>query len=472
MNTCYKTVFITLSLLGSAGLAQAFQAAPPTPLAQAKALIRAGNSLPQLNPGARNGRQRCGYDDKRVTVIERTQGTQASDCDWNSTNPDQVYAPTFIYNIPVVVHVIQHTNGDGALSPATVQDQIDVLNEDFRAIQGSPGAPGLDAMLQFHLATVDPSGAPTTGITYSTNDAWHNDEYTTPGYWEVLQWDPLRYLNVYTLNTVGYYGYYWGSPGSIEDGVYLWWRYVGNNASPTANNDNYGRTATHEIGHYMGLHHTFEGGCGGGGCYSSGDLICDTNPHSSATWGCPSSQQSCGSQVPIRNYMNYTDDNCMWEFTEEQARRMRCRIQWYRPNLAETGSGCGVAMPYCDTNPNSVGAGALIGHGGSFDITTNDFELNASGAIPGQFGIFYFGPNQISTPFGHGTRCVGGQVRRLTVLQADSSGDASLTLDFTTAQASDITANSTWNFQFWYRDPLAGGASFNLSNAFEATFCP
>ncbi len=151
---------------------------------------------------------------------------------------------------------------------------------------------------------------------------------------------------------------------------------------------------------------------------------------------------------------------------------MRCRIQWYRPNLAETGSGCGVAMPYCDTNPNSVGAGALIGHGGSFDITTNDFELNASGAIPGQFGIFYFGPNQISTPFGHGTRCVGGQVRRLTVLQADSSGDASLTLDFTTAQASDITANSTWNFQFWYRDPLAGGASFNLSNAFEATFCP
>ena len=211
MNTCYKTVFITLSLLGSAGLAQAFQAAPPTPLAQAKALIRAGNSLPQLNPGARNGRQRCGYDDKRVTVIERTQGTQASDCDWNSTNPDQVYAPTFIYNIPVVVHVIQHTNGDGALSPATVQDQIDVLNEDFRAIQGSPGAPGLDAMLQFHLATVDPSGAPTTGITYSTNDAWHNDEYTTPGYWEVLQWDPLRYLNVYTLNTVGYYGYYWGS---------------------------------------------------------------------------------------------------------------------------------------------------------------------------------------------------------------------------------------------------------------------
>jgi len=383
-----------------------------------------------------------------------------------------MYAPTYIYNIPVVVHVIQHTNGDGALSPATIQDQIDVLNEDFRAVQGSPGAPGVDAMVQFHLATVDPSGAPTTGITYSTNDAWHNDEYTTPGYWEVLQWDPQRYLNVYSLNTVGYYGYYWGSPGSIEDGVYLWWRYIGNNSSPTANNDNYGRTATHEIGHYLGLHHTFEGGCASGNCYSSGDLICDTNPQSSATWGCPSSQQSCGSQVPIRNYMNYTDDNCMWEFTEEQARRMRCRVEWYRPNLAEIETGCGGATAYCATTPNSVGAGAIIGHTGSFGITTNDLELNVAAAVPGQFGIFYFGPNQISTSFGHGVRCVGGQTRRLPVLQADLFGDASLPLDFTSAPASDITADSTWNFQFWYREAASAGGGFNLSNGLEITFCP
>ena len=327
-------------------------------------------------------------------------------------------------------------------------------------------------MIQFHLATVDPDGAPTTGITYSTNDAWHNDEWTTPGYWEVLQWDPERYLNIYTLNTVGYYGYYWGSPGSIEDGVYLWWRYVGNNSSPTAENDNYGRTATHEIGHYLGLHHTFEGGCSGGSCYGTGDLICDTNPHSSATWGCPSSESSCGSQVPVRNYMNYTDDNCMWEFTEEQARRMRCRIQWYRSNLADTEPGCGFAGAYCKSAPNSVGTGALIGHAGSFSVTTNDVELNASGAVPGQFGIFYFGPNQISTPFGHGVRCVGGETRRLPVLQADFIGDAALTLDFTTAPASDITADSTWNFQFWYRDPAAAGATFNLSNGLELTFCP
>jgi hypothetical protein len=93
-------------------------------------------------------------------------------------------------------------------------------------------------------------------------------------------------------------------------------------------------------------------------------------------------------------------------------------------------------------------------------------------AVPGQFGIFYFGPNQISTSFGNGVRCVGGQTRRLPVLQADFFGDASLSLDFTTAPASDITADSTWNFQFWYREAASAGGGFNLSNALEATFCP
>jgi hypothetical protein len=144
MSLCSKTVLTTLSLLGSAGLAQASQVAPPPPTPQAQSIpsIRAGNRRTQLNPETPNGRQRCGYDDKHVIVYESTtQGTQASDCNWNSTSPDPMYAPTFIYNIPVVVHVIQHTNGDGALSPSTIQDQIDVLNNDFRAIQGSPGAP-------------------------------------------------------------------------------------------------------------------------------------------------------------------------------------------------------------------------------------------------------------------------------------------------------------------------------------------
>jgi hypothetical protein len=97
--------------------------------------------------------------------------------------------------------------------------------------------------------------------------------------------------------------------------------------------------------------------------------------------------------------------------------------------------------------------------------------LSCSAAVSGQFGIFYFGPNQVAAPFGFGVRCVGGQTRRLPVQQTDFFGDVSYTLDFTSGVGADITADSTWNFQFWYRDPAAGQPGFNLSDGLEVLFC-
>jgi hypothetical protein len=91
-------------------------------------------------------------------------------------------------------------------------------------------------------------------------------------------------------------------------------------------------------------------------------------------------------------------------------------------------------------------------------------------------GIFYYGPNQIQIPFGDGNRCVGAGgtgVFRLPVVFTDSSGEALQDLDFSVAGtlADNIQAGEVWNFQFWFRDPLAGGATFNLSDALEVTFC-
>lgn len=95
-----------------------------------------------------------------------------------------------------------------------------------------------------------------------------------------------------------------------------------------------GRTATHEVGHYLGLYHTFDGGCGTiSGCDRTGDLICDTNRQSTPTWGCPASATSCGAPAPFDNYMDYSDDRCMERFTPIQARRMRCTLESYRGNL-------------------------------------------------------------------------------------------------------------------------------------------
>ena len=134
---------------------------------------------------------------------------------------------------------------------------------------------------------------------------------------------------------------------------------------------------------------------------------------------------------------------------------------------------CEGVASYCSTAPNSSGSGAVMGWSGTTGIAANDFVLTVTAASTGMPGIFYFGPNQIQVPFGDGFRCVGGSVLRLPVVVTDAFGDASFALDFTDpGQSSSVIADGdTWNFQFWFRDPAFGGATFNLSDALEVPFC-
>ncbi|MCP4092982.1 MAG: zinc metalloprotease [Planctomycetes bacterium] len=280
-------------------------------------------------------RKRCGTPE-RAPITASTMAAP-SDCGYWTNSPQPEYDPNFFYDIPVVFHVIQNTSGDGYLSADIINDQIDVLNEDFQAIAGSPGAPGTNGKIRFHLATSDPQGNPTTGITYTTNNTWYMD---SGNYWDPLAWDTNRYLNIYTNVIPCCYGYVADFPqtgivGTTADRVVLWWEAVGKN--PTSGwPGNMGRTGTHEVGHYLGLYHTFDSGCGSSSnCYGTGDLICDTNGEQSATLGCPSSKSSCGNSDPFHNYMDYTDDACLWEFTPEQVNRMRCILEHWRPDLAQ-----------------------------------------------------------------------------------------------------------------------------------------
>jgi len=285
---------------------------------------------------------KCGIDPVMFEALDDLVNTAGSpsDCSFSTTNPAPEYDPSVEkYRIPVVVHIIQSTNGTGSMTDARVQSQIDVLNEDFLAIAGSNGAPGTDSQIEFYLATTDPNGNPTTGITRSTNNTWFNDG---GGYYNTLAWDTNRYLNIYTNQASGALGYVPDLPqggivGSNADRVVVLYSTFGRNApfSPF----NLGRTGTHEVGHYLGLYHTFNGGCAGGNCYTRGDRICDTNDESSPTFGCPGSRTSCGSQAPLDNYMDYSDDRCMEKFTPEQSNRMRCTLINYRPNLYELAAG-------------------------------------------------------------------------------------------------------------------------------------
>jgi len=128
---------------------------------------------------------------------------------------------------------------------------------------------------------------------------------------------------------------------------------------------------------------------------------------------------------------------------------------------------------YCTGAVNSTGSASSVGAGGSPYVSNNDFELFANQLPSEETGVFLMATATNDVPFGNGTLCVGGAVLRLGV-SSTQSGFASLELDMHDpfSPASQISAGSTWNFQFWYRDSAGGGAGFNLSNGLSATFCP
>ena len=283
---------------------------------------------------------RCGTPSRLDTfALAEARGGQ-SDCTLSSTTISASYDPGDILQIPVVVHIIRAANGvTGELSDALVQSQIEILNEDFLALAATNGANGTYGAIQFVLASTDPGGSPTTGITRSDNAAWFNDDETA--FKNALLWDTTRYLNIYTNNNP-YLGYAYlpqSAAGQWWDGVVIHYLSFGRNA-PGGPPYDQGRTATHEVGDYLGLEHTFApespDACPSGtpDCYSdNGDLLCDTEPEFQSLFGCPVNPTSCGTPDPYTNYMDYTDDLCMAEFTPEQVNRMRCSIINYRPSL-------------------------------------------------------------------------------------------------------------------------------------------
>ena len=286
------------------------------------------------------------------------QSSPPSDCSMNSTTVDAEYDPDVaIFRIPCVVHVI--TNGSGSqgnLSDGQVESGIRILNEDMNALFDTPGSNGTEARIEFHLAEVDASGNPTNGITRSANDSWFND---SGNYWNSLAWDTNRYCNIYTNTASGALGYVSGFPaesgqvGSADDRIVILWSTYGEDG-PYGPPYDMGRTLTHEVGHYLGLFHTFQGGCGSSACYSSGDLICDTNSESGPNFSCAGGNPStCGSTDPIDNYMDYSDDVCMEKFTGEQVNRMRCSLINWRPLLYSEGVGCSTGC-FADINNDDV----------------------------------------------------------------------------------------------------------------------
>ncbi len=133
-------------------------------------------------------------------------------------------------------------------------------------------------------------------------------------------------------------------------------------------------------------------------------------------------------------------------------------------------------LPYntCFTSPNSVDpVGSIMAYAGTQSVANNDFVLIASACPPSTYGVFYFGGAETYAGFGNGYRCVASPVIRLGVTQVNVFGDGVYNLDLNAPPVvGQISAGQTKFFQFWYRNPAAGGASFNLSDALAVPFWP
>lgn len=271
------------------------------------------------------------------------------------------------YVIPVVFHIVQYSEVD-EISDACVQSQLDVMNEDFQllnsdtsiAVQDWSGEFG-NPNIEFCLATVDPNGDPTTGIT-RTVDSVRTDHNIGDGLKALIQWPPQQYLNVWVPRSIvgGVLGYATLPPtlnsSPQNDGIVLHGQYFGRGSCADAPYDR-GRTATHEVGHWLGLYHTFQNGCAGTSatdCATAGDEVCDTPPTASSNFGCPSTQNTC-TETPndlndqTYNYMDYVDDNCMCMFSHGQSDRMIATLNTTRSVLVSPtnnqATGCN-----CDEN--------------------------------------------------------------------------------------------------------------------------
>jgi hypothetical protein len=215
--------------------------------------------------------------------------------------------------IDVYFHVINKGTGiaNGDVPRSMIDEQMDVLNAAFSGTGWS-----------FNLVAVD----------RTTNATWYTAGYNSTAEAQMkvaLREGSADDLNIYSNNPGGgllgwatFPSSYASNP--LRDGVVVLYSSLpGGTAAPY----NLGDTATHEVGHWMGLYHTFQGGCS-----KSGDYVDDTPAERSEAYGCPTGRDTCRGDGPdpINNFMDYTDDSCMFEFTLGQDARMDAMFSTYR----------------------------------------------------------------------------------------------------------------------------------------------
>lgn len=298
--------------------------------------------------------------------------------------------------VPVVFHVVYRTNREN-ISTEQILSQLDVLNTDYRrqnadSVQTLPQFKSIaaDTRIQFCLATRDPNGQTTTGITRKSTTALSfdlDDAVKFSDFSGQDAWDSERFLNIWVCNlsgeTIGY-SQYPGGPAET-DGVVLDYTTIGQPpVNPFASNYNLGRTGTHEVGHWLGLQHIW--GPDDAGCTDSDD-IADTPNQDDATNGCPTGTiTSCNNSLQggdmYQNYLDYTDDACMNLFTQGQAEYMQSILNTVRQNILTTAVVCTVPLTadFVVSDTIIVAGTTVQFEDASIGVRANQWNWNFEGA--------------------------------------------------------------------------------------------
>lgn len=353
-----------------------------------------------------------------------------------------------VYNIPVVVHVIHLGEAEGSgtnISDAQIHSAINNLNQAYR---NQAPYTGVDMEINFCLASVNPSGNPTSGINRVNGSG--TSDYATQGITNdvgsslnevavkaLSNWGNTNYYQFWIVAGIdgnmgggGTQGYAYFSQSSSKDGAVILYNSFGYDPTGTLcynlkSYTNQNVTTTHEVGHAFGLYHTFQGDGTGSDCPTNndcstdGDLVCDTPPHKRSTSNCVVATNTCtggSSSDHIHNFMDYSSDDCQTEFTANQVTRARAWLLSSRLSLTTSTkcnpvavavsnfeavcgsqSGCGgSSIDFFDLSEGNPTAWSWSFPGGSPATSTAQYPT-VSYATPGTYAVSLTATNSFGT---------------------------------------------------------------------------
>jgi gliding motility-associated-like protein len=444
------------------------QQPPPPGCAQKQVNDRLFNSDPSLRALHEQLEARLyQYHRDKKTATGTTQKTEA------------------VVHLPVVVHII-HNNGSENISNAQVQTAIQHLNEAFANTGYYDPADGVNTEIQFCLAKRDPSGNATTGINRVvsplTNMGGISNDLSIKN---LIRWDPRCYINIWIVKSIGGsiagYATLPYSHGGNSDGIVVAAPYFGSSYSNDV-------VISHEMGHYLGLYHTFEQGCVNNDCASQGDRVCDTPPDQATVYlPCNQTANSCSTDAlsgfssdqndQMTNYMDYANWDCMKVFTAGQSARMNWFVQNVRSSLLNCRS-CSEPCP-APVTANFTASAHDVPTGTNVSFTNTSSNASAyrwyvNGVL--QSTAFNYS-NTFNTAGTYFIRMVAlssnplcdSAVKRDTIRvncpvnaafsPLNTTTNVSVTLNFTNGSTSATT-------YAWYVDDVLRGTGLNFSYAF------